>query len=83
MFRVPNGQNHPAAFGELSEKGLWNRRSSSRDENGVERRKFRQAQRAVAAVNMHVAITEPRELFGSRGGKLRPPLDREYFLGQA
>jgi len=82
MFRIPNRENHPAAFGKLCKERFRNRRGGSGNEDSVERSEFWQAKCAVAAVNVRVGVAEPREPRGGNGGKLRPPLDREDFPGQ-
>ena len=82
MFRIPNRENHPAAFGELCKEWFRNRRGGSGNEDSVERSEFWQAKGAVAAVNVRVEVAEPREPRGRNGSKLRPPLDREDFPGQ-
>jgi len=82
MFRIPHRDNHVAAVGKLSKERLRNRRSGSGNKDGAERSQVRQAERAVAAVNMRVGEAEPGKRGGSSGSKLRPPLDGENFLGQ-
>ena len=82
MFRVPHRDNHAAAIGKLSKERLRNRRSGSGNKDGVERSEVRQAERAVAAVNMRVGVAEPSKRGGSSGRKLWPPLDGENFLDQ-
>lgn len=54
MVGISHGNNHPPAFGKLCEERLRNCRRGSSDENRIERRKFRQSQRAVAAMYMRV-----------------------------
>ena len=82
MFRVSHGKNHSPAFGKLRQERLWNSRSGSGNEDGIERSEFRQAKCAVTAVNVRVGVTKPGKLRGGIGSKLRPPLDRENFPGQ-
>ena len=83
MFRVSDWENYPAAFGKLRKERLGNRGSGSSDEDGVERSKFRQAKRAITAVNMRVCVPELRKLAGSRGCKLRSPFDCENLFDQS
>src|SRR5712691_11326119 len=83
MFRIPNGKNHPAALGKLGKERFRNRRSGGSNEDGVERSEFREAQRAVAAMNVRIGVAQPSQLGGSAGSQLRPPFDRENFVYQA
>ena len=83
MVYLTNRKNDSASFGELSKEWLRNRRSRGSNEDGVERRKFRQTQCAIAAVHVHVDVPQPCESLRCRHGKLRPPLDGEYFLGKS
>jgi hypothetical protein len=83
MFRIADGKNHSAAFGELGKKRLGNRGSRGSDEDGVERSKFRQTECAITAVNVYVGVAEACKALRCRYGELRPALDAEYFFGQA
>src|SRR5260370_5919105 len=82
MFRISHGKNHSPAFGKLRQERLWNSRSGSGNEYGIERSELREAKRAVTAVNMCIGVTKPGKLGGSTGSELRPPFDRENFCGQ-
>ena len=83
VFRVPYGKDDPAAFRKLREKRLRDRRSGSRNKDGVERSKFRQAKCAIATMYVRIRVAKPSQLGGSTGSKLRPSLNRENFLSQA
>jgi len=70
MFRIPHGENHSAAFSKLGKERFRNPRSGSRNQDGVERSEFRQAECAVAAMYMRIGIAKPGKLGGSTGSKL-------------
>ncbi len=59
MFRTPDGQNHPAAFGKLCKERFWNRGSGSSNEDGVERSELREPKCTVTAMDMCIAIAQP------------------------
>src|SRR6266850_605713 len=83
MFRVTDRRNHSAAFSELRKERLGNRGSRGGDKNGVERRKFRQTECSITAMNVYVRVAEPCQARRRRQRKLGPSLDAEYFFGQA
>src|SRR3981189_2837273 len=83
MLSVPNRNNHSAAFSELSEERLRNCGSRSGNEDGIKWRKFRQTQRAVAAMHVDVRITKPLQTRRCRKRQLGPSLHAKHFSGQA
>jgi len=82
MHRIADGKNHSAALGKLGKERRGNRGSSSSNKDGVEQCKFRQTQRAVAAVHVYIGVTETRKAFRCRQRKLVPAFNCKYFPGQ-
>src|SRR5215472_16529560 len=78
---VAHGNNHAAALRKLRQQWLRSRRRRSGNEDCVERRKFRQAERAVSAMHVRVEVDKALELFGSGGSQLGAALDGENFFG--
>src|SRR6266849_837621 len=81
VFRISHGKNHPPTFGKLRKERLRNRWGSGGNEDGVERSEFRQSKRAITAMYVRVWVAEPSKRGGSGGCQLRPPFNRENFLG--
>src|SRR5215472_1687586 len=69
--------DHAATFGKLRKERPRSRRG---DKDGVERRKFRQAERAVPAMDVHVEVAEALQFLRSGGSQLSAALDGEDFL---
>src|SRR6266850_916890 len=83
MFRVTDRRNHSAAFSELRKERLGNRGSRGGDKNGVERRKFRQTECSITAMNVYVRVAEPCQARRRRKRQLGPSLHAKHFSGQA
>src|SRR5215472_1569077 len=77
---VAHRNDHAATVGKLRKERPGSGRSCRGDEDGVERRKFRQAERAVPAMEVHVAVAEALKFLRSGGSQLSAALDGEDFL---
>src|SRR5258708_20548946 len=58
MFRIPNRENHPAAFGKLCKARFRNRWGGSGNEDSVEKSEVWQTKRAVAAATVCFGATD-------------------------
>ena len=82
ILRIPNGQNEPPVFRQLPAQRLRHSRRRRGNQDGIERSQLWQAQRAVAAVNMHISVPEPFQPGGNRGRKFGAGFHRENCLGE-
>ena len=82
IFHAADRDHHPAAFRKLREKRSRGRGGRGGHQNGIERSEFRQAQCAVAAVDVDICVAQAGKALGGLGGQFRAVLDGEDFLGE-
>jgi CBS domain-containing protein len=82
ILGVAYRDDHAPVYGKLIEQRQGRSRCSSGNQNGIERCELRQTERPIAAMNMNVMVSEPREPLCSGRGQLCAALDGENFLCQ-
>lgn len=83
ILDVANWYNHAAALGKLRQKRRGGRRCGRRHQDGIEWRKFREAEGTVSAMDVDVCVTQAKEALGGGGAKVRAIFDGEDFFREA
>src|SRR5271163_3175945 len=81
ILGIAHWQNHSPALSQLSAKRFRYRRGPGRNQYCVERSELRHAQRPIAAVNMHICISQPFQTSRRRRREFRARLDAKGNLG--
>src|SRR5579859_360841 len=79
IFSVTDGHDQPATFRKLRTKRLRNGRRRCGNQNCVEWGKFRETQRTVATVDMHIRKSKSLQPRGGGRGKFRSGFDGKNY----
>ena len=82
IFDGADRYNHPATFGELRDQRNRRCRSGSSYKNRVEWCELWQTQRAVAAMDVDVVVSQTRETLRGGGGQFSSIFDSYDFSGE-